>query len=66
MPETTVSQKIYSAFFTRLGELAEIKQETIAELQVLHKAGRLANKRRIARLVQNMERRHAEDQDVEC
>jgi len=61
MTQRTVNQKIYSAFFTKLRELPEISRETIAELEALQEAGQLANKRRIAQLVQNMERRHAQD-----
>lgn len=61
MPQKTVSEKIYSTFFAKLVTLPVINQETVDELKNLHHAGQLANKSHIAQLVQNMERRHAQD-----
>ncbi len=62
MPQT-VSEKIYEAFFSNLAQLQNVKSETVEGLKALRQANRLADKRGLAGLVQDMENRHAQDQN---
>lgn len=64
MPGTTISERIYKAFFTKLAELETVSQETLASLRRLYESDQLATKQRITLLVQEMEDRHAKDKDT--
>jgi hypothetical protein len=59
----SISARIYEAFFAKLSETEEVSPETIAALRGLYSAGRLDNKQQIKRLMQDMEQRHAQDQE---
>ncbi len=64
MPRT-VSERIYETFFTRLAQLESVGPETITELRSLYSKRQLADARQLARWVQRMEERHAQDQDAD-
>ena len=60
----SISARIYEAFFERLASAKEVRQETLAALRRLYSAGWLESKPQIKRLTQEMEERHAQDQDA--
>jgi len=61
--EQGVSARIYEAFFAKLSILQNVSPGTVASLRRLYNAGRLTSKQELGRLVQEMEKRHAQDQD---
>ena len=61
----SISDRIYEAFFDRLSRTKGVSPETIAALRSLHRSGRLGDKARVRRLTQEMEARHAQDQDAQ-
>lgn len=64
MPQT-VSQQIYAKFFENLASQEAVRPETIAALKALHARNHLSNGRDIAKLVQEIEERHAHDQNAD-
>ena len=61
----SISTRIYEAFFTRLSEAAVVRPETIAALRSLYSAGHLDSKAKLKLFAQDMEQRHAQDQDTD-
>ena len=64
MPQT-VSEKIFKAFFANLVQLQGVSPETIEGLEFLHSANKLGSNPHLARLIQDMENRHAQNQDAD-
>jgi len=64
MPQT-VSEQIYARFFENLAVREDVKPETVAALQALHARDRLTNGRDLVKLVKDIEKRHAHDQDAD-
>ena len=64
MPQT-VSEKIFKAFFANLVQLQGVNPETTEGLESLHRANKLGGKHHLARLIQDMENRHAQNQDAD-
>ncbi len=61
----SISARIYEAFFETLSETRDVGPETVKALLQLYRAGRLDNKQQLKRLVQEVEKRHAQDQDAD-
>lgn len=61
----TISEKIFETFFSKLTEVENVKPETIESLRTLYQTNQLANKGHVTRLVRDMERRHAQDQNTD-
>jgi len=65
MPQTAISERIYETFFAKLAESENVSRETLASLRRLYESDQLANKQRIALLVQEMEVGHAKDKGTD-
>lgn len=63
MPQS-ISEIIYQSFFDRLSKRSDVKTETIEALKSLYVTNQIANKKKLVQLAQNMEVRHAEDQNA--
>lgn len=61
MPDS-VSELIYESFFEKLVGKDAVRPETIEMLRKLYISGRLASKNDLARLAQQMELKHAQNQ----
>ena len=61
----SISGLIYEAFFERLAMRPDVKPETIQALKDLYVNNQITNKTRLAQLAQEMEFRHAEDQNTD-
>jgi len=64
MPQT-VSERVYEAFWDNLAKSKGIRQETIAALKVLYRAGKLADKKALTNLATQIEARHAQNQGAD-
>lgn len=63
MPQP-VSELIYQAFFERLSHLDVVRPETIQSLKALYETSQIATKAKLTRLTQEIEARHAQDQET--
>jgi hypothetical protein len=61
MPDS-VSELIYEKFLEKLADKENLRPETIEALKALYRSGRLANRTSLAQLAQQMEVRHAQNQ----
>ncbi len=61
----TVTEIIYEAFWENLSQKENVRPETIKSLKDLYKASQIANKTRLAQLVQEMEEHYAKDQKAD-
>ncbi|MHB1357664.1 MAG: hypothetical protein ACYCZF_16970 [Anaerolineae bacterium] len=57
----SISAGIYEMFFERLIESSQVDPQTVEALRKLQTLGKLASKSSVTRLVQEMEKRHAEN-----
>lgn len=64
MPQS-VSEVIYQSFFDRLSRQSNVNVETIKALKSLFESNQIPNKPRLIQLIQQMENRHAQDQDAD-
>ena len=65
MRRPTVAERIYETFFAELAEREIVGQGTIADLHRLCDAGELGSERKLASIVQRMEKRHAKDKETD-
>lgn len=63
MPQS-VSEIIYKSFFDRLSQRSDVKVETIEVLKTLYASKQITSKQRLVQLIQEMETRHAQDQNT--
>lgn len=61
----TVSDRIYEAFFAQLANNRLVRPETVEALRAIYHQQRLADKQSLARIVQDMENRHAQNQNTD-
>ena len=59
----SISEIIYQSFFDHLSQLSDVNTETIRVLKSLYASKQIANKNSLAQLIQEMETRHAQDQN---
>jgi hypothetical protein len=62
----SISDKIHETFFANLAQSGDVRPEAIERLKTLHQIGKLADKKQLAQLAQEMESRHAQDQNADC
>ena len=61
----SISARIFETFFARLSEMDEVRPETLEALRRLYGAGRMDNRQKLKRLTQDVEKRHAQDQNAD-
>jgi len=61
----SISGKIHETFFANLAQSGDVRSETVERLKAMHQIGKLADKKHLAKLAQEMESRHAQDQNAD-